>query len=123
MLAACYIGAMKRRALVVLAFVVVPAAALVTACNRPAGGASGADVFAGACARCHGRRGVPPANMAAQLGVPDLTAPAVQRLSDIELRERIERGSPSKGMPAFAGALSDAELAAIIAHLRALAAP
>lgn len=90
--------------------------------ERIAGGrADGAAIFAEVCARCHGPAGVPPPSEVARLGVKPLTSPHVQReLTDAEIRRQILQGSENKQMPAFAGALSDAQVAAIVAHVRTL---
>jgi mono/diheme cytochrome c family protein len=88
------------------------------------GRADGAAIFSEVCARCHGPDGVPdPANVA-RIGVKPLNSPHVQgQLTDDEIRQQILRGSRNKQMPAFAGALSDAQVKAIIAHVRTLARP
>jgi mono/diheme cytochrome c family protein len=96
------------------------------ACSRSiAGGAAdGAAVFDEACARCHGPRGVPDSGMVARLGVKNLTEPALQeRLTDADIRRQIVDGSKNQQMPAFSGALTDAQLDAVIAHVRTLRRP
>jgi mono/diheme cytochrome c family protein len=96
---------------------------LAAACNREiAGGeADGPRVYHEACARCHGDRGVPEPGLAAQLGVKDLTDPALhQRLSDDDLRRQIRDGSDDKRMPAFGGQLTEEQVEALVTHIRAL---
>jgi mono/diheme cytochrome c family protein len=96
------------------------------ACNREVAGgkADGPAVFREACSRCHGESGAPSAALRAQLGVKDLTGAEVQaRLSDEDIREQIRSGSENKRMPGFGSTLSDAQLDALVAHVRALAAP
>jgi len=90
--------------------------------SQIAGGrADGARVFDEACARCHGPRGVPEAGMVAQIGVKDLTTNRVQRsFSDADLRKQIIEGSRNMKMPSFAGALTDAQIDAVIEHVRTL---
>jgi mono/diheme cytochrome c family protein len=57
--------------------------------------------------------------MAMQLRVPDLRAAELHaRMSDADLRVQIERGTPHKGMPGFAGALTGEQLDALVEHLR-----
>lgn len=93
--------------------------------ERIAGGrADGAAIFAEVCARCHGPEGNPdPANVA-RLGVKPLTSEHVQRqLTDDDIRRQILRGSENKQMPSFAGALSDAQVEAVIQHVRTLGRP
>ena len=95
----------------------------VPACDRTVAGgrADGAQVFAAACARCHGPGGQPDPGMVAKLGVKDLTSPELQaRLSDADIRTQIVRGSKNKQMPSFDGALTDAQLEAVIEHVRKL---
>jgi mono/diheme cytochrome c family protein len=90
--------------------------------QKVAGGrADGPAVFAAACARCHGEGGKPDASMVAQLGVKDLNAPHVQEaMSDADIARQVRDGSPNRRMPSFAGALSDAQIAAVVAHVRSL---
>lgn len=99
------------------------ALALLAGCrDRIAGGrADGAAIFSEVCARCHGPAGEPDAANVARLGVKPLTSEHVQRqLADEDIRRQILRGSENKQMPSFAGALSDAQVDAVIAHVRAL---
>jgi mono/diheme cytochrome c family protein len=96
---------------------------LPAACNRDiAGGqADGPRVYREACARCHGDRGVPEPGLAAQLGVKDLSDPALhQRLGDDDLRRQIRDGSDDKRMPAFGGELTEAQVEALVTHIRSL---
>ena len=98
----------------------------VGACGRKVAGgrADGAEIFKEVCARCHGPGGQPAPSMIARLGVKDLTSDEVQnRLTDKEIRNQIVNGSKNKQMPSFAGALSDEQLEAIIAHVRTLRPP
>lgn len=90
--------------------------------DQIAGGrADGAAIFSEVCARCHGPEGVPDAGSVARLGVKPLTSDNVQRrLSDEDIRRQILEGSENKQMPSFAGALSDAQVAAVIGHVRSL---
>jgi len=96
-------------------------------CSRDliAGGRTdGAEIFSEVCARCHGPQGEPDAANVARLGVKPLTSDNVQhKLTDEDIRRQILRGSENKQMPSFAGALSDAQIAAVIAHVRTLGRP
>jgi mono/diheme cytochrome c family protein len=105
-----------------LAVIVIVLAVLGGCDRRVAGGsADGAEVFAQACASCHGPEGIPPAAMEARLGVKDLTAAELhQRLSDADLRRQIALGSADHKMPAFGSVLSEEQLEALVAHLRSL---
>ena len=99
-----------------LVFAIVVALA---ACDRGVpGGATGQDVFSSMCATCHGPTGKPTEAMVARLGVKDLTAPELRSRITPELVEaQIRNGSKNKIMPAFAGALSDAQISAVAAYV------
>lgn len=85
------------------------------------GRADGAAIFSEACARCHGPQGIPDPTNVARIGVKPLNSPHVQsQLTDDDIRQQILRGSRNKQMPAFAGAFSDEQVRAIIAHVRTL---
>jgi mono/diheme cytochrome c family protein len=101
----------------------VAALAGLAGCDRPvaSGSVEGKEVFAAACANCHGAEGTPPASMAAQLGVRDLRSPEFHARATIALVEhQVRNGSPNKLMPAFLGALSDAQIRAVAAHVTAM---
>jgi mono/diheme cytochrome c family protein len=109
-----------------VAIVAALAALALGGCDRRVAGgrADGPAVFAEACARCHGDGGVPSRAMVAQLGVKDLTSAHVQReLTDEQIRRQILEGSDNRRMPAFAAALTAAQVDALIVHVRTLAAP
>ncbi len=99
-------------------------AVLAMSCSsgKIAGGSTdGAEIFKEVCARCHGGDGVPTKGLVARTGVKPLTSARVRNeLSDEDLRTRILNGSKSKSMPAFQGALTDDQLAAVVAHVRYL---
>lgn len=98
-------------------------ASLFGACNREVAGgkADGPAIFDEVCARCHGSSGVPEPSLKAQLGVSDLTDPAVQaRLSDDAIRQQIRKGSDNRRMPAFDASLTAAQIEAVVAHVRTL---
>lgn len=87
------------------------------------GQADGRAIYAEACARCHGAGGTPEPAMARQLGVRDLRDPAFQAgITDDALRATIARGTPSRRMPAFEGALEPAQLDAVARYVRTLGA-
>ena len=110
----------RRRSLVAAALLGLAAG---PGCGKQvaSGRADGAAIFSEVCARCHGPVGVPDAASVARLGVKPLTSPHVQRdLSDDDIRRQILQGSRNKQMPAFAGALSEDQVDAIVAHVRTL---
>lgn len=93
---------------------------LVVACKSdPSGGSvDGATIYTAMCATCHGPTGKPTAAMAARLGVRDLTEPAVRaRLTPAIVERQVRTGSANKLMPAFEGALTDAQIAALTAYV------
>jgi len=82
------------------------------------GGGDGAAGFASMCATCHGADGRPPEAMIARLAVRDLTAVEFRARVTPELVEhQIRVGSRSKLMPAFEGAIDDAQIKAIAAYV------
>lgn len=94
-------------------------------CKRTVAGGSndGAKVFAAACAQCHGPTGKPPANMAAQLGVRDLTSAefAARRTREL-VDHQVRRGSENGRMPAFTGAITEAQIVAVTDFVLAMKA-
>lgn len=89
---------------------------VVCACaKQPAGGSTnGAEVYQSICASCHGPKGKPDATMAARLGVRDLTSNELRvRITETLVEQQVRKGSQNKLMPAFEGALSDAQIKAV----------
>src|SRR5688500_18507795 len=80
-------------------------------CGRGADGpADGRQIYQSVCATCHGADGRPPASMVAQLGVRDLTGSEFRsRVTPGLVEHQVRTGSKSKLMPAFEGAISDAQ--------------
>jgi mono/diheme cytochrome c family protein len=89
------------------------------ACGGTAGGAAdGPAAFAAMCASCHGADGRPPAAMAARLGVRDLTAVEFRaRVTPAQVEHQVRKGSKNKLMPAFEGAIDDAQIRAVAAFV------
>ena len=108
-----------------LAAVVAAVAAGAGACNRDpvSGSADGASVYATLCATCHGPDGRPPAAMVARLGVRDLTAPELRARIAASgpglVEQQVRHGSQNKLMPAFEGAISDAQIQAVADYVSA----
>jgi len=95
-------------------------AIVVAGCDRKVAGGStdGAAVFGAACATCHGSRGKPPQAMTDQLGVRDLTGAEFRARRTKELvMNQVTRGSANGRMPAFKGALTDAQIEAVAAFV------
>jgi mono/diheme cytochrome c family protein len=80
--------------------------------------ADGAAVYKAKCAMCHGADGSGMTPMGKSMKLRDLRSPEVQKQSDAEL---IKVTADGKGkMPAYKGKLTDAEIAAVVAHMRTL---
>lgn len=93
---------------------------LVTACSGdPTGGSvEGPKVFESMCSSCHGPTGKPSEAMVARLGVRDLTDPKLRAtLTPAHVELQIRNGSANKLMPAFQGALTDAQIKAVAAYV------
>jgi mono/diheme cytochrome c family protein len=93
---------------------------LVAACSGEQAGSSvdGADLYARFCATCHGPTGKPDPTMAARLAVRDLTAPEFRAKVTYALVEtQVRQGSQNKLMPAFAGAFTDEQIAALAKYV------
>ncbi len=99
---------------------------LLAGCDRKVAGGrvDGAEIFREVCSRCHGSSGQPNASMIARYGVKSLRTPHVQdELKDADIRSQILRGSKNKQMPSFEGAISDAQIGAVIEHIRTFRDP
>lgn len=70
-----------------------------------------AAIYSQKCAGCHGANG--GGGMGPALG-------AVEEKGDDHIRNLIVNGSPEKGMPAFGSQLSEAEVAAMVNHVKSL---
>jgi mono/diheme cytochrome c family protein len=80
--------------------------------------AGGAEVFKTMCSTCHGLDGKPPPAMVVRIGVRDLTEPEFRaRVTRDLVEHQVRTGSKSKLMPAFEGALSDAQIKAVAAFV------
>jgi len=91
-------------------------ASIVQANPSPDSAASTA-TFRTKCAVCHGQDGG-GSDVGKSMNVPDLRAPAVQKLSDPQLTQIISKGKG--GMPSFKNSLSEEQIHALVAHLRSL---
>jgi mono/diheme cytochrome c family protein len=99
---------------------IAPALALALGCNpdRGGGGADGPQVFQNVCATCHGPTGKPTETMVQKLGVRDLTSAELRaRVTPALVESQVRNGSKNKLMPAFAGALSDAQISAVAQYV------
>lgn len=92
---------------------------IVIVVATPAFAADGAAIFKTKCAPCHSADGSGDSTMGKKLGVRSLTAPEVQKQTDAELTATISKGKNK--MPAYAGKIADASIAAVVSYLRTLA--
>ena len=72
------------------------------------------------CAVCHGSDGRGDTPEGKRRQVPDLTSPAVQKKTDAQLSALIRNGHAR--MPSFNKALTEPQIAALVAYMRVLGA-
>jgi len=103
---------MNRKLLVILtlAILIILPATLAAA--------DGAAVYKAKCAMCHGADGGGMTPMGKSMKLRDLRSAEVQKQSDAELTKVTADGKGK--MPAYKGKLTDAEISAVVAHMRAL---
>jgi mono/diheme cytochrome c family protein len=100
---------MKRIAWLALASLIVAA---------PLALADGAALFKTKCAMCHGADGTGQTPMGKSMKLRDLRSPDVQKQTDKELHAWTADGKGK--MPAYKGKLTEAEINALVAHVRAM---
>jgi mono/diheme cytochrome c family protein len=84
-------------------------------------GDDGAAVYKAKCAACHGADGSGNTPAGKSLKLRDLRSPEVQKLSDDELTQVITDGKGK--MPAYKGKIPPDQIKALVALIRAMAAP
>ncbi len=94
------------------------AMALATLTASAAMAADGAAIYKAKCASCHAADGSGQTPMGKSMKVRDLRSAEVQKQSDAELRKITADGKAK--MPAYKGKLSEAELTAVVAHMRTM---
>lgn len=80
--------------------------------------ADGAAIYKAKCAMCHAADGSGNTTMGKSMKLRDLRSAEVQKQTDAELTKWTADGKGK--MPAYKGKLTDAEIAAVVAHMRAL---
>lgn len=80
---------------------------------------TGPDLFAAKCASCHGKDGAGTTPMGKNLKLRDLGSADVQKQSDKELKDIVDKGKPPK-MPAYGGKLSATQIDDIVKYIRSL---
>jgi cytochrome c6 len=91
--------------------------ASVARANPAPDAAASAATFRTKCAMCHGPDGG-GSEVGKSMNVPDLRSQAVQKLPDAELAQIISGGKG--GMPPFKSSLSEAQIHALVSHIRSL---
>jgi cytochrome c6 len=80
---------------------------------------TGGDLFATKCASCHGKDGAGNTPMGKNLKLRDLGSADVQKMSDKELKDIVDKGKPPK-MPAYGGKLSETQIDDLVKFIRSL---
>ena len=83
-----------------------------------AAGSDGAALYKSKCAMCHGADGSGQTSMGKSMKIRDLRSAEVQKQTDVELTKIIAGGKGK--MPAYGKQLSNADVEALIAHIRTL---
>ncbi len=91
-------------------------AALTLVFTAPAHAQDAASLFKTKCAVCHGPDGKGEAPMGKKLGAHDLTSAEVQKQTDAQLTEVVNKGRNK--MPAYDGKLSKEQIAQLVAYIR-----
>ena len=81
--------------------------------------ADGAAIYKAKCATCHGADGKGQSPMGKKMNLRDLGSPDVQKQTDKELYDWTAVGKGK--MPGYKDKLTDEEIKALVAHMRAFA--
>jgi len=98
--------------------VIVLTAAILLIVPAAFAAADGAALYKAKCAMCHGANGAGQTAMGKSMKLRDLRSPEVQKQSDADLYKVTADGKGK--MPAYKGKLTDDEIKALVAHMRAL---
>lgn len=79
---------------------------------------SGADLFKGKCASCHGATGAGDTAMGKSMKLKDLGSAEVQKASDADLTNVIAKGK--KPMPGYEGKLTNDQIQEVVKYIRTL---
>jgi|ERR1019366_5060350 mono/diheme cytochrome c family protein len=79
---------------------------------------AGADTYKAKCLMCHGADGTGSTPAGKSLKAASFKDPAIVKVSDADMIAIAKKGKNK--MPAYAGKLSDAQIAAAVAHIRTL---
>jgi cytochrome c6 len=86
--------------------------------SAPMQAQDGAATFKAKCAMCHGADGKGETPIGKKMGVHSFASPEVQKMSDAELTQTIEKGKNK--MPAYGGKLPASEIKGLVAYIRQL---
>lgn len=100
------------------ALILITATLFVMASPLIAAGPDGAALYKAKCAMCHAADGSGNTSMGKSMKLRDLRSPEVQKQTDKELFAVTADGKGK--MPAYKAKLSEAEIHAVVAHMRAL---
>jgi len=100
-------------------FAIVLAALLPIAASTAFAASDGAAVYKTKCASCHGADGSGQTAMGKSLKLRDLGSADVQKQTDKELYNLTTDGKGK--MPAYKGKLTEADINALVAHMRTMA--
>lgn len=110
------VGARKTMLHVVILTAVAFAVALWSASAAAQGGA--AATYKAKCQMCHGADGKGDTPAGKKMGAHDFGSAEVQKMSDAELTQAIEKGKNK--MPAYSGKLKDTEIKELVGYVRGL---
>ncbi len=102
---------LKASLLVLVAALVLPAFSVAAD--------TGPDLFATKCASCHGKDGSGNTPMGKNLKLKDLGSADVQKMSDSDLKNIIDKGKAPK-MPAYGAKLSSTQIDVLVKFVRSL---
>ena len=86
--------------------------------SKPAAADDAAATYKAKCVMCHGADGKGETPAGKKMGAHDFASPEVQKMSDAELTQALEKGKNK--MPGYAGKLKDSEIKDLVAYVRTL---
>jgi cytochrome c6 len=86
--------------------------------STPSAAQDVAATYKAKCAMCHGADGKGETPAGKKMGAHDFASAEVQKMSDADLTQAIEKGKNK--MPPYAGKLKDSEVKELVAYVRGL---
>jgi mono/diheme cytochrome c family protein len=99
--------------------IVLVATLILSAAPAAFAAADGAAIYKAKCSICHGPDGSGQTSMGKSLKLRDLRSPEVQKQTDQELYKWTSDGKDK--MPSYKSKLTEAEINALVAHMRTMA--